>query len=250
MCDMPPVQRVRPSPGYTCDERKLDGKRTKQLPEKEKKKKKKRHFERQAKSQASEPFHTIAISIPQRRKSREKKTKRAAVEWPWNHWFHKESTTWSRQVWGLIIVFRGSGWIHLVVFMLVWQFSFPFFFLQQQLARNTSTPRSAVLLKCDNQRSQTLLRRKKEKKAAKATRYLLAERVKSPCVLSVMNDNSRRGSHQPRACRDGYVDRTASAAWHHLRLIGLWLMKPVHQGRDHDIWPPLRMCRGREINAS
>lgn len=52
------------------------------------------HYECQAKSQESAPFHTIAISIPQRRKSREKR--KVTLQWAWNYWFHrarKASTT-------------------------------------------------------------------------------------------------------------------------------------------------------------
>ena len=54
----------------------------------EKKKEKKNRYECQAKSQESAPSHTIAISIPQRRKRRERKV---TLQWPWNYWFHRES---------------------------------------------------------------------------------------------------------------------------------------------------------------
>lgn len=96
---------------------------------KEKKKRKKR-YECQAKSQESAPFHTIAISIPLRRKSREKR--KVTLQWPWNYWFHRESLLekQAQLLWVLTSLgpdhcFRGSGWIHPVVFIFVWQFFAP-----------------------------------------------------------------------------------------------------------------------------
>lgn len=99
-------------------------------------------YECQAKSQESAPFHTIAISIPQRRKSWEKR--KVTLQWPWNYWFHRESLLekQAQLLWVLTSLgpdhcFQGSSWIHLVVFIFTWQFS-------HQLANDISTPCSAV----------------------------------------------------------------------------------------------------------
>ncbi len=113
-----------------------------------KKEEKKKRCECQAKSQESAPFHTIAISIPLRRKSREKR--KVTLQWPWNYWFHRESLLekQAQLLWVLTSLgpdhcFWGSGWIHPVVFIFVWQFL-------HQLARNIPTPSSAVSPRCDN----------------------------------------------------------------------------------------------------
>lgn len=104
--------------------------------------KKKTLYECQAKSQESAPFHTIAISIPQRTKNREKW--KVTLQWPWNYWFHRESLLEKQAQLlrvltslGLDHCLQDSGCIHPVVFIFVWQFS-------HQLARNISTPCSAV----------------------------------------------------------------------------------------------------------
>lgn len=105
-----------------------------------KKNQRKKPDECQAKSQESAPFHTIAISIPQRRERRE--SGRGEKLHSNGHetidfiekicWKSKHNFSGSWQVWGHHC-FRGCGWIHPVVFIFVWQ-------LSHQLAINISTP--------------------------------------------------------------------------------------------------------------
>lgn len=209
---------------------------------KKKEKKGKKQYECQAKSQESAPFHTIAISIPQRRKSERKR--KVTLQWPWNYWFHRESL-WEKQaqlLWVLTTLgpdhcFRASRWIYPVVFSVLWQFS-------HKLARNISSPRPQQLpSRCDNWCSRTFVWKNQQTVFI----FLLVFPRCVTVLSSVINDISHLGSLQPCTCRDWYVDRPASAMWHDFCLIRSWLMEPVDQGQDHDIWPPLWMCQGERL---
>lgn len=221
------------------------GKRTKQLPEKKKKRenekeKKKTHYECQAKSQESAPFHTIAISIPQRRKSIEKR--KVTLQWPWNYWFHraeaKHNFSGSWQVWGLIIVLGASAEFLLLSSYLCDSF-------RTSLQKHISAACSAVsqhmwqLVFMDINVAKRFESVFVSWLFSMFTSVLLWVTV----LVIVINEISCQGSLQPCTRSDWYVDRLTRSVWHHFCLIRLWLMGPVDQGQDHDIWPPLWMSQ-------
>lgn len=77
---------------------------------------------------------------PTKKKEQRERERKVTLQWPWNYWFHRESLLEKRAQLLRVLTslvpdhcFRGSGWIHSVVFIFAWQFS-------HQLARNISTP--------------------------------------------------------------------------------------------------------------
>lgn len=91
---------------------------------------KKKNYECQPKSQESAPFHTIVISILQKKKKKETAERKVTLQWPWNYWFHRKRLL-EKQAQLLSVLtslvpdhcFQGCGWIHSVVFIFVWHFT-------------------------------------------------------------------------------------------------------------------------------
>lgn len=178
---------------------------------------------------------------PTKKKERKRKV---TLQWPWNYWFHRESLR-EKQAQLLRVLttlgpdhcFRASRWIYPVVFSVLWQFS-------HKLARNISSPCAQQLpSRCDNWCSRTFVWKNQQTVFI----FLLVFPRCVTVLSSVINDISHLGSLQPCTCRDWYVDRPASAMWHDFCLIRSWLMGPVDQGQDHDIWPPLWMCQAERL---